>query len=326
MTAEDYTEDTYQIFKNFLDIHNLSLVSDSDRCKRELVKIEYDKYMEMKPLYEVYVTYTTLSQPYAHTKERYCSNMEYLVRLYNTFLNRYESGSLKFNKVLKYFQGLMDKIVLAATPHSSKSNFVVVNSDLFELEIIPPPPSEREREEVEENSHNEEGSEVSYPLTSTATLDSNKVGGIEHPYNTLEPSEQVNPFGKIGSYVSPRSHRPGRSYGEETSYEPREYLDTNSTLSLGEKNFESTHLKESLLRNEDVRLLGKIKSTFSGIVSEVEPAPILGVFGGMGALFLLFKYSPVGIFFVGRKGRNHRILTGFPGAYTGFPEYYDGNF
>ncbi|KNA01723.1 hypothetical protein PVNG_04749 [Plasmodium vivax North Korean] len=73
-------------------------------------------------------------------------------------------------------------------------------------------------------------------------------------------------------------------------------------------------------------VLGTLQDTLSGIVQGVEPAPILGVSGGMGALFLLFKYTPVGTFFGGRRGRNNRIPSGFPGAYPGFPEYYDGNF
>ncbi|SCA83568.1 Plasmodium vivax Vir protein, putative [Plasmodium vivax] len=74
-------------------------------------------------------------------------------------------------------------------------------------------------------------------------------------------------------------------------------------------------------------------SGFPGYITEVlgsvEPAPVLGVSGGMGALFLLFKYTPVGSFF-GRRGRGHRIPRTFTGQYpVGFPgyeEYYDGNF
>ncbi|SCA59741.1 VIR protein [Plasmodium vivax] len=62
-------------------------------------------------------------------------------------------------------------------------------------------------------------------------------------------------------------------------------------------------------------LMGKIQGTFSSIAEHVEPAPILGVSGGMGVLFLLFKYTPVGSFFGGRRGRFRQI----PSSFRGFP-------
>ncbi|SCA82201.1 hypothetical protein, conserved [Plasmodium vivax] len=76
-------------------------------------------------------------------------------------------------------------------------------------------------------------------------------------------------------------------------------------------------------------LLGKMQGFITETLGQVEPAPILGVSGGMGALFLLFKYTPVGTFFGGRKRRNHLIPSGFPVAYPGFPGYeeqYGANF
>ncbi|KMZ88765.1 hypothetical protein PVBG_05857 [Plasmodium vivax Brazil I] len=80
---------------------------------------------------------------------------------------------------------------------------------------------------------------------------------------------------------------------------------------------------------DDVGLLGKIQSTLSGIVSEVDPAPVLGVSGGMGILFVLFKYTPVGSFFGGRRRRIHQIPSSFrgfpPGDFANFQEY-DGGF
>ncbi|KMZ94040.1 hypothetical protein PVMG_02266 [Plasmodium vivax Mauritania I] len=71
-----------------------------------------------------------------------------------------------------------------------------------------------------------------------------------------------------------------------------------------------------------------MKNAISGFMNEVEPAPILGVSGGMGALFLLFRYTPVGAFFRGGRGRVRRIPSGFHGQFPGFPDYheYDGGY
>ncbi|VVA00034.1 PIR protein [Plasmodium vivax] len=75
--------------------------------------------------------------------------------------------------------------------------------------------------------------------------------------------------------------------------------------------------------------MGKITGAITGVLREVEPGPILGVSGGMGALFLLFKYTPVGTFFRGGRVRSRRIPNGFSGPFLGeFPDiqdYYGGN-
>ncbi|KNA02161.1 hypothetical protein PVNG_05502 [Plasmodium vivax North Korean] len=313
MTVDYYADDTYKIFETFLDKYNLSLSTDSKRCKSELMKIEYNIYKKMYALYEVYDKFYTLSNPNLLWNDDNCRSLEYLVHLYNSFLNTYQSGSLKFDKVLKDFQTRMNEIILKRKTRCSGWNLAVRNPDLFEKPevIASPPPREIESvtsqegtsngagkaehsvltsletspvgEEVRENSHSPIGPQESYPLTSKATLDPHKVREEENAHETLEPSEQDNPFGMIGSYVSHGYHGPGRS---DRSHD---YLVTNSTLPEGEDTFKSTHLKEQGLINEDISVLGKIITTLSGIVSEVEPAPILGVSGGMGALFLLFK-------------------------------------
>ncbi|CAI7719086.1 PIR protein [Plasmodium vivax] len=71
-------------------------------------------------------------------------------------------------------------------------------------------------------------------------------------------------------------------------------------------------------------LMGKIQDAFSSISNYVEPVPLMGVSGGMGALFLLLRYTPVGTFFRGGRGRVHRIPRSFNGPFPGeFPNFQD---
>ncbi|KMZ76923.1 hypothetical protein PVIIG_06441 [Plasmodium vivax India VII] len=146
MTGQDYTEDTYQIFKTFVDKYIARKGLHNHRCKSELTKIEHDKYKQMQALYQVYNKYTPLSQTYAPRNLDYCESMTYLVSLYNAFLNTYQPGNLEFNTILKHFQGLMNEIALKAKPHCRGRTFPVVNPDLFEEPkvIAPPPPLEIE--------------------------------------------------------------------------------------------------------------------------------------------------------------------------------------
>ncbi|EDL42705.1 variable surface protein Vir6, truncated, putative, partial [Plasmodium vivax] len=345
-------EGTFKVLSEFVDQCNV--YKRSHMCKNKVKHINNDNFLKMKALYVLYDKYYKLSiQHKQWDKETYCSDMIYLVSLYNKFLNKYPSHSLKFNDVLRQFKVLMDTITVTGKERCQGVQFPMLNPVFFERQEVVPQvlPSVRESNqsqgvtldvpgkskpldvtrlqtsavgvEVRDNPHNAKGPKVSYPLTSTGTLDLHITGESEHPHKTLESSETYTSLGTIESYVPQESHRPGRSSGSS------EYLHTNSTHSPGDENIESTNLKESVLRNEDVTLLGKIQTTLSGIVSEVEPGPVLGVSGGMGALFLLFKYTPVGTFFRGGRVRARRIPSGFSGPFLGeFPDvqdYYGGN-
>ncbi|SCA60013.1 hypothetical protein, conserved [Plasmodium vivax] len=71
-------------------------------------------------------------------------------------------------------------------------------------------------------------------------------------------------------------------------------------------------------------LLDKMQNFFTGTLGQVDPVPVVGVSGGMGALFLLFRYTPVGTFFRGGRGRANRIPRSFNGQFLGgFPGYED---
>ncbi|SCA60316.1 Plasmodium vivax Vir protein, putative [Plasmodium vivax] len=71
-----------------------------------------------------------------------------------------------------------------------------------------------------------------------------------------------------------------------------------------------------------------VMSTITSALRDVEPGPVLGVSGGMGVLFLLFKYTPVGSFFGGRRRRFRQIPSRFrgypPGEFPNFQEYESG--
>ncbi|SCA59544.1 hypothetical protein PVT01_000008900 [Plasmodium vivax] len=67
-----------------------------------------------------------------------------------------------------------------------------------------------------------------------------------------------------------------------------------------------------------------MKNSISNVLGSVDPVPVVGVSGGMGALFLLFRYTPVGAFFRGGRGRVHRIPRRFNGPFPGaFPDFQD---
>ncbi|EDL42619.1 variable surface protein Vir28-like, partial [Plasmodium vivax] len=83
-----------------------------------------------------------------------------------------------------------------------------------------------------------------------------------------------------------------------------------------------------LLANEVPGASTSVMSTITSALKGVDPVPVVGVSGGMGALFLLFRYTPVGAFFRGGRGRVRRIPSGFhgqfPGGFPGYDDYESG--
>ncbi|CAI7721729.1 Plasmodium vivax Vir protein, putative [Plasmodium vivax] len=78
-------------------------------------------------------------------------------------------------------------------------------------------------------------------------------------------------------------------------------------------------------------IMGTIKDAVSNVFEAVEPVPVLGVSGGMGALYLLFKYTPIGSLF-GRNRRNNQNIPNFFDPRYGeqfsgyYPQYYNEGF
>ncbi|VVA00300.1 PIR protein, partial [Plasmodium vivax] len=103
-----------------------------------------------------------------------------------------------------------------------------------------------------------------------------------------------------------------------------EALEHSQTLSSPEHYPYSSVLPSS---NDVEDTSSSVMNTITRALKDVEPGPVLGVSGGMGVLFLLFNYTPVGSFFGGRRGRFRQIpssFRGFPPDFANFQEYGGG--
>ncbi|GAB69896.1 CYIR protein, partial [Plasmodium cynomolgi strain B] len=120
---------TFNIFQDFVDKYNES--TNSHLCKDNIKHLDVNEFLKMKALYELYDNYIYLIPSYAFRSTHYCNNMLNLVRLYNNFLNKYPSDSLKFNDVLKQFEELMDTITETGKKHCKEQYIYIRKPDFF---------------------------------------------------------------------------------------------------------------------------------------------------------------------------------------------------
>ncbi|CAI7723984.1 Plasmodium vivax Vir protein, putative [Plasmodium vivax] len=127
--------------------------------------------------------------------------------------------------------------------------------------------------------------------------------GPKGPYGISEPESEL------------RQEQPQEQEGYRPEHDVHHFSEDNVDTSLQKVDPSAGTMQPTF---NTKTLMERMKIAVSNVFEQVEPAPILGVSGGMGALFLLFKYTPVGSFFGGRRGRMHRIPNNFGEYYAGF--------
>ncbi|VVA00098.1 PIR protein [Plasmodium vivax] len=162
----------------------------------------------------------------------------------------------------------------------------------------------------------------------------------------LESSDDISePTGPKGPYEIPelaselgqgqlQEHRPRLpSERQEWPEEPQErdahYFSGDERYNFPEEDDPSAGSMQSTFNTETI--MGTIKDAVSNVLEAVEPIPVLGVSGGMGALYLLFKYTPIGSLFRRNRKNNLYIPNFFDPRYgeqfSGYyPQYYNEGF
>ncbi|SCA60406.1 VIR protein [Plasmodium vivax] len=345
----DCDEESFKVFKEFVDSYYER--TKSSICNYKLEPLNNDEFKKMKDLYDLYDKIIYLLPFEKYVPDHYCKDLLHLFKLYNNFLHENPSGSVDFNNMLTQFEVLIDTITKNGKIHCTDYSFIISTPHLYEKiepPIIPPAhtslgsESNPSQEDTLDSAHNPEIQEV--PISSTMSggeqqrtyTENSQIYHVSDPFEVAETyvsqetadsrqlhqkpehSEQYEPFRRKENYG------PGNNYGQGG------YREINETFLPGKDSFV---VKEQLVLGSDKENPGfmtNVQSAISGFMKDVDPVPVVGVSGGMGALFLLFRYTPAGAFFRGGRGRVHRIPSGFsgpfPGGYTGYEDLFDGNF
>ncbi|KMZ95129.1 hypothetical protein PVMG_05958 [Plasmodium vivax Mauritania I] len=300
----DVYKSNFDLFNKYADErHRIYRSENRPSCKEYIHDLDDETYKHMNILYDLYNEYTTLTfdKKYDRTKE--CSMLGILAKNYGDIIDKcYEKKELFKNLI--NIKDLIVKLISQPPIPCKEKVFFRESQKLLEEERL-----KKEEEEKAKQLKLEEEQRAE------------ALKKEEEKRRTLEAQEEtqqmLNPTGvhqgsfNQGATLFTERRENLRASSDLDVKGPNEVIDHSVGLDRS-KRFEN--LKEHVspqsseyqledlghkpgkeYTNTDGSFLGS--SGFPGYITEVfrsvEPAPILGVSGGMGALFLLFKVFKV---------------------------------
>ncbi|SCA59563.1 Plasmodium vivax Vir protein, putative [Plasmodium vivax] len=325
--SAEFKEDNFNYLKEYVE--KLAKDNKPHRCYNYIEYINSDLFLKLQKLYHLYDKYYDALEKLKYKNNSFCSDFHLLTYLYSDFINNnYNEKTELYSSRLKDLENRINKTKENDTSTCTGYSFYVSS-----LQIDPPPQLESP---VQVHAQAQES-------LSPEPLDSTRSTGSDTGDDVPKPSvdEEASGLEKVQEDLSPA----GLSRTREFLQAPEKLrlqrfpqglneteLDDNSGRTLHPEI--SAYKGASIFQmpseqQEPKGFLTNVQDTFFSIVYDVEPGPVLGVSGGMGVLFLLFKYTPVGSFLGGRRRRIHQI----PGSFRGFPpgnfanfQEYDGGF
>ncbi|SCA60399.1 VIR protein [Plasmodium vivax] len=338
---ELYFPELYQALRDFVIQYNRdrSNNNNNNTCINDMVYIDYDLFQEMYALYRVYDTYYDFIEYKRYPFHETCGKLQNLVNIYKDYINGHESKSKYFNNILKHLEESIKDTLQRYDLQCSMKNIPLPQLKLFNPPEEKQPKVQKPEEQLNSSSsvliasqelqqklpeHRDsrtypEETEIELPQEhSKAVVDQERAEETQIEQQTRR-TEETRVIEKTRELEGQRTSRfsfnapsPEQDRFSETLKYPRlgfigtpEYLGSTQTQS-------------------EAGILDQMKNSISNVLGSVDPVPVVGVSGGMGALFLLFRYTPFGNFFRGGRGRAHRIPRSFNGQFLGgFPGYED---
>ncbi|CAI7718344.1 PIR protein [Plasmodium vivax] len=325
----------YSIFDRFLK--ELKKEKTFVSCESYLQCINSsDALKKMNTLYTLYDDYDDFMNKKDNNGKYSCNTLYKLRLYYNEAIKEYDGNEDKLINKLMDLKKLIGKNEdkLKRECKAEMSSFNKPTKYLQEqdnLRILAEREKQQQLEKLNEQKKQEQEQEQPIIHASSPTeQETHTSADIEPQHQTFISSAshevQEHSVGRAFSEVPQLFKGPADSYGSEILVRegPEDVL----------RNMNGEHRQLSTgyyrLENRDITasnatgFFEKMKGGITGVLGEIDPVPVVGVSGGMGALFLLFRYTPFGTYFRGGRGRANRIPRSFNGQFLGgFQGYED---
>ncbi|KMZ77169.1 hypothetical protein PVIIG_06065 [Plasmodium vivax India VII] len=359
-----YNEKSFKIFQDIVKLYSKNNPNKT-RCINDIRYIDPKYLRKMGALYNLYDKYNSLINYNKWLPYKECDIIEEASRLFYDHLVVYCDEDKNFLKRLKQFKVLMDAKLPLYSCSRHHSTYFIIPKRFSEPEVnqrqkedSKQEPSahalvsgtEQEKQQILDSQMPSGNLEVKI-LSESVTLereaedsgdsrlvtetssqeDLDSYGQLSHSLDGIHSVGENSMEGRYSVAGSLSERRDSVKVRHLHEGEHNDFLQDRNLFNLrGHTSAtDSLRLQNTLGQQiDDPGLLGKMKTALSTMVESVDPGPVLGVSGGMGALFLLFKYTPVGSFFGGRRGRFRQIrrtFGGFPlGDFANLQQYGGG--
>ncbi|CAI7718327.1 hypothetical protein PVPAM_040007300 [Plasmodium vivax] len=342
----EYTKTTFDIFKKFME--KFYDVIGSHSCKKRLGYIKPLILSRMDILYDLYNNYSDLISLNSNDESnKLCSTLSLVVMKYKEAINKHEGDenfisqlkqlrNLILSKKPKYYSECRWDLSSIALPEPVISRQVEMQANQLSSHV---PTQQSVQDEVEKSNIKANASgepelsglpglqPQSLPLAEAQPLPLTPLSADPH-------SDQLQSGHSKSAHLLPEQFTREKPEAAELhvikfpsiEHSQRGWRTREVNASIDEETYTSEYPNKGA--EHTYGLLNKMQYFFSESLGQVQPGPVLGVSGGMGVLFLLFKYTPVGSFFGGRRGRFRQIPRTFggfpPGDFGHFQEYGGG--
>ncbi|KMZ76942.1 hypothetical protein PVIIG_06016 [Plasmodium vivax India VII] len=303
-----YNKESFEVIKKYADEYSKEKYKNvHNTCKPYIEYIDSDKYQKMSRLYELYDFYSELDIPNYIMNDSKCETLGNLTRKHNEIIKDYEDEEytknfdndliekrMKIKDLIKNLKLTFPKFCYYNYRlELDTSNFEEKRKEELKRQELEKK-MEIERKELEQKQalqRLEEAKEQTSLLTSqTIDIDSRE-------YEVHQAAIVTQDGQRDDILTNPHIETRGNlelSATENSRISREKGRLYNSSVYQQEDNFYPSKIPIDSQLNADNTIseegiMGTMKNAISGFMNEVEPAPILGVSGGMGALFLLFK-------------------------------------
>ncbi|SCA59969.1 VIR protein [Plasmodium vivax] len=317
-----YNSDSFNIFLKYVNDYfgNRRISNARQNCLPHIVYVDENMYEQLDRIYRLYNLYAkVLSSNIDWTTDK-CLYFKSFVSAYNDYMENHKPTCLKLNEILNHFKGYVTNSIedFKGKKKCSAYDYTLTPIDPY---VNPEEVKLKDKTELEERSIQTLQQQVTEPQKKRMEEENHlKLPPTDHGQQEAKitrPHEGINQAVKA-------EDTPVRKEVANTEFHSPDLYDDIIPRALARKETKEQSLYPQYELERDQGTMGKITGAISGFIKDVDPGPVLGVSGGMGVLFILFKYTPVGSFFGGRRGRIRQIPSGFHGHFLGaFPDIQD---
>ncbi|KMZ96475.1 hypothetical protein PVNG_06292 [Plasmodium vivax North Korean] len=291
-----YYESNFNLLKEFEEQFSIAKLGKAENgCKNIINYIDSDTYKKLETIYKFYEQYDILKSTNLDDNVR-CDAFGNMIAIYKKAIEKYDNEEGKDYNLIKKLLELKYSSVTSYLPHYSNCKYREreFNKPNKYLKHLEEEAKKKRQQEEELQRRKQEAEELQ---TQKQELEKQK----SQQRKELGTNDPLSNGENLLSATITQHRNTGPSLGVESlgglGYRARHEFER--TLPFLTEQQEQTDRGYGELKDQNVDtsttsgITGAIKDTFTTIVQNVDSAPVLGVSGGMGVLFLLFKVFKV---------------------------------